>query len=127
MRGIDRLFASFGFIVAAVVVVNILIVLFVTNPTQQTRSISAAGLMVSVRLLNRAATEQCAAAAKQHLLREPGEPTDAVSDGRSVATITWQANAAVAGTLVCNFEEGAGVTRLTVDDRVMFVASTRSE
>ncbi|MGH8581426.1 MAG: hypothetical protein ACREWG_01285 [Gammaproteobacteria bacterium] len=127
MRGIDRLFVSFGFIVAAVVTVNILIVLFVTNPTQQTRTISAAGLMESVKILNRAAIIQCASAAKQQLLVEPGEPTDAVSDGRSVATVTWQANAAVAGTLVCNYHEGTGVTRLTLDDRVMFAAPTRPE
>jgi hypothetical protein len=57
------------------------------------------------------------------LQRDLGAPSDAVSDGRKIAHLTWQPDASKASTVVCYYELGVGVTKLTVGDRVFFAAS----
>lgn len=123
MRNIDKLFVALGYVVVGLVTINFVNVLFFSNPTEYRRTISMAELMEGIKFLNAAARERCTGIARQRLQRELGDPSDAVSDGRRLSTLTWQSGASQPGTIVCNYEMGAGVTKLTIDDRVIFETS----
>ena len=123
MRNIDKLFVALGYVVVGLVTINFINLLFFSSPTETGRTISTAELMEGIKFVNAAAKERCAGVARQHLQRELGEPSDAVSDGRRLSTLTWQSGASKPGTVVCNYEVGVGVTKLTIDDRVIFEAS----
>jgi len=124
MRNIDKLFVALGYVVVGLVSINFINLLFISNPTESGRTISTAELMEGIKFLNTAAREPCAEVARQHLERELGEPSDAVSDGRRLSTLTWPSDASQPGTIVCHYEVGVGVTKLTLDDRVVFPTST---
>lgn len=125
MHNFDKLMLSFGFIVTGVVAFNIISLIFFTNPTQTRRGISSAALVEGVKFLNESARGPCTVAIREHLQRDLGNPSDAVSDGRTIAHLTWQPDASKASTVVCYYEVGVGVTKLTVGDRVLFAASPR--
>lgn len=117
MRGFDKLMVFFG-----LVLIGIVVLVFFSNPTQFSRNISSAELVEGIKFLNEAARAPCTRAIREHLQRDLGDPSDAVSDGRTIANLTWQPDASKASTVVCYYEVGIGVTKLTVGDRVLFAA-----